>query len=92
MRQALSLWHGLIPWPNTMAEITSETAAKHGVTVEALKGPKAARAVSWPRQEAMWLMREAGFSLNQIGRYLGGRDHATVLYGARTHLARSESQ
>lgn len=40
------------------------------------------RRLAHPRQIAMYLLREeTDLSLPQIGAYLGGRDHTTVLYG-----------
>jgi chromosomal replication initiation ATPase DnaA len=81
---------------NTMAAITAIVAARHGLTVEELREPGRSRYVAYPRQEAMWMMRqvktangEHRFSLPQIGRYLGGRDHTTVLHGVKAHEARA---
>jgi chromosomal replication initiator protein len=59
------------------------TVARHfGVTVEALRGKARDHAIAWPRQVAMYLLRdETPASLSQIGQHLGGRDHSTVLHG-----------
>jgi len=52
------------------------------VDVTELTGQRRNRQVVWPRQVAMYLMRnDAGLSLPQIGQLLGGRDHSTVLHG-----------
>jgi chromosomal replication initiation ATPase DnaA len=49
-------------------------------------------AIAHPRQEAMWRMRQAGkWSLPQIGRFLGERDHTTVLSGIRAHQKRLDA-
>jgi chromosomal replication initiator protein len=36
-----------------------------------------------PRQAIMLAARRRGKTLNQIGAALGGKDHTTILYGAR---------
>jgi hypothetical protein len=61
-----------------------------GVSVQALKGQRRARATAWPRQFAMWLMCECrrDVSLPMIGRALGGRDHTTVMHGLRNAKAK----
>ncbi|MBG0770966.1 MAG: chromosomal replication initiator protein DnaA, partial [Anaerolineaceae bacterium] len=52
-----------------------------GVSEERLLGRERTREVALPRQIAMYLMREeGGASLPQIGDFIGGRDHTTVLY------------
>lgn len=79
----------------SMAVIAEIVAGRHNCSVAELKGQSRERCVAWPRQEAMWLMRqvrtpsgEHRFSLPQIGRFLGGRDHTTVLHGVRKHEER----
>lgn len=64
------------------------TVARHyGVTVEALRGKARDHAIVWPRQVAMYLLREeTPASLGQIGLQIGGRDHSTVLHGC-THVS-----
>jgi chromosomal replication initiation ATPase DnaA len=84
------LGYSIRPAPSdTKRTILLAVAIRHGLTIEELTGPGQFREVAWPRQEAMWLMYKTGrYSLPQIGRYLGGRDHTTVLYGIRRHQAR----
>jgi len=50
------------------------------VTLGDIKGPRRHRAITVPRQVAMYLIRElTKDSLPQIGTYFGGRDHTTVI-------------
>jgi chromosomal replication initiator protein len=80
----------------TMREICSLVADRYGLTVDDLIGQSRARHIAHPRQEAMYLMYEQRwavsgnrrYSMPQIGRFLGGRDHTTVLHGYRKHTAR----
>lgn len=79
----------------SMAMIAALVATRHSCSVAELRGPARERCIAWPRQEAMWLMRqvltpkgEHRFSLLQIGRFLGDRDHTTVLHGIRKHDGR----
>lgn len=69
-------------------EVVAVVARHFGVTVEALRGKGRDHATSWPRQVAMYLMREATpASLCQIGQILGGRDHTTIMHGC-AHVTR----
>ncbi|MFZ2252668.1 MAG: helix-turn-helix domain-containing protein [Minisyncoccia bacterium] len=88
----LSLWRGWIMPPCTMAGILQEVAQMYDVTVEDLKGECRSHWIVHPRQHAMHMMVKTGrFSLPQIGRFLGGRDHTTVLHGYRAHEKRTAS-
>jgi chromosomal replication initiator protein len=52
------------------------------VETERIQSKQRDREIVWPRQVAMYLMREATpLSLSQIGERLGGRDHTTVMHG-----------
>ena len=65
--------------PDQVIETVAET---FGLSKERMLGRERSRQVALPRQIAMFLMREdAHISLPQIGEYLGGRDHTTVMYG-----------
>jgi chromosomal replication initiator protein len=73
----------------TMASILCAVAERYGVSVEDLKGPRRYRNFVIPRHEAMYEMVERRlWSLPQIGRFMGGRDHTTVLNGWRRHAER----
>lgn len=49
-----------------------------------LKSDKRDKIFSLPRQILYYVLRiEAGFNLTQIGEFLGGRDHSTILHGVR---------
>ena len=64
--------------PKTVLEIVSDF---FGVSLSSLTGRSRARDVAFPRQVAMYLMRDLGdLSLPRIGEELGGRDHTTVMY------------
>jgi chromosomal replication initiator protein len=63
-------------------EVVRRVADTYGVSVENLLGESRSRQIAFPRQIAMYLLREeANISLPQIGDVLGGRDHTTILYG-----------
>ncbi len=56
-------------------------ARKFNTTVEKLLGRDRTKDVAFPRQIAMYILREeANLSFPQIGEVLGGRDHSTVMY------------
>jgi chromosomal replication initiator protein len=62
--------------------ILSAVAQHYKLSEEQLVGRSRARAVSVPRQLAMYLIREeTETSLPQIGELLGGRDHSTIMHG-----------
>jgi chromosomal replication initiator protein len=64
------------------------------VEVERIRSKQRDREIVWPRQVAMYLMREeTDASLLQIGAALGGRDHTTIIHGCekvRSEIARDE--
>lgn len=88
----------------TLVEIAFAVAAKHGVTTAELRTPiGVGKSASWnishPRQEAFWIARQQRcpdgsyrHSLPSIGRYFGGRDHTTVIYGIRAHAHRMANE
>jgi chromosomal replication initiator protein len=75
---------GLVGAPSDLSpqQILAAVARHYKVSAEQLTGPSRARAVSVPRQLAMYLIRrETGASLPAIGELLGGRDHTTIMHG-----------
>jgi chromosomal replication initiator protein len=73
----------LLPESNNLepVQVVNVVANAFGVTSAQLTGRDRSREFAWPRQIAMYLLREFGnVSLPQIGMVLGGRDHTTVMY------------
>jgi len=61
--------------------IQSEVAAYYNITVADLKSKRRIKAISVPRQIAMYLCREmTKSSLPAIGADFGGKDHTSVMY------------
>lgn len=103
----LSLWRGEVKVRygraicandrTTMKAIVTDVAIERGVSYYDLVKPDSvpgARsfALAHPRQEAMWRMHQTGkWSLPQMGRFLGGRDHTTCLSGIRAHQRRLDA-
>ncbi|OGO19731.1 MAG: chromosomal replication initiation protein DnaA [Chloroflexi bacterium RBG_16_48_8] len=66
----------------TSDDILKAVARYFGIDEDRLLGKQRSRDIALPRQIAMYLIREeTGASLPQIGAFLGGRDHTTILYG-----------
>ena len=64
-----------------VAIIQDEVAKYYGITVKDLKGKRRIKAISTPRQIAMYLCRElTDSSLPYIGAEFGGKDHTSVIY------------
>lgn len=87
-----SLWRGTVPVVRarrSKQEILDQIAFEYGLSTADILGPNQSRVFSVPRQHCMYLMAQQDhLSLPQIGRFLGGRDHTTVLHGVRAHAAR----
>ena len=61
--------------------IQQAVAKEWGVTTEGLRSKTRTKALTAPRQVAMYLMRELlGLQLVEIGATFGGRDHSTVIH------------
>jgi chromosomal replication initiator protein len=68
----------------TVERITRRVGAYYRVEPAQLQSRRRYPKIVLPRQVSMYLARQlTGLSLEQIGRYFGGRDHTTVLYACR---------
>ena len=62
-------------------DVLKAVSRSFGVSQDRILGRERTREVALPRQVVMYLMREeGGVSLPQIGQFVGGRDHTTVIY------------
>lgn len=74
--------------PRQSTRIIQETAEKHELEVTDITGQSRKPRFVAARQEACYLLRQAGYSYPQIGRFLGDRDHTTIVHGERKHKER----
>lgn len=65
----------------TIHDILDVVAEHFNLKLEDFKAKKRTKSVAFPRQIAMYLVRElTDFSLPKIGEEFGGRDHSTVIH------------
>ncbi|MBP5453794.1 MAG: chromosomal replication initiator protein DnaA [Lachnospiraceae bacterium] len=70
------------PLKLTPSYITDIVAEHFGVKAESIYSKKRSADIALPRQIAMYLCTEmTDYSLNEIGAFLGNRDHTTVMHG-----------
>lgn len=68
----------------TLRQIIATAAMEAGLTVDQFLGPCQRRVIAEPRQRAMAAAYATGrYSLPQIGRAFGDRDHTTVLHAVQ---------
>ncbi|MEG0373647.1 MAG: helix-turn-helix domain-containing protein, partial [Enterococcus sp.] len=64
--------------------IKEMTAKYFNVTIEDIDSKRRTKAISLPRQVAMYLTRDlTDLSLPKIGEEFGGRDHSTVIHACQ---------
>ena len=78
--------------PRQSTLIMQDIADRHGLTVDDIKSHTRVRRMVLARQEAYCLLREAGYSYLQVGRFCGGRDHSSVMHGIAAHKMRIEEK
>lgn len=90
-----SLYKGVVPRQPSLRELLEETAADYDLEAQDLLKVDRRPEISRPRQDFMWRARRVKwasgkhrYSLPQIGHFLGGMDHTTVLHGVRAHAHR----
>jgi chromosomal replication initiator protein len=70
--------------PTTVEDIMKTVSEYYGIRVQDMKAKKRNREIAVPRQIAMYLSRElTDASLNDIGKTMGGKNHATVIYAGK---------
>lgn len=72
-----------------LRDVVAQVAAEFGVSVLDIKSERRGRHLCKARLKFYWrAARETKHSYPEIGRFCGGRDHTTVLYGIRVHEKR----
>ena len=80
------------PHAPQVKEIAAATARQFRLRLSELRSPSRRQAVVTARGVAMHLARQlTGDSLEEIGKFFGGRDHTTVLHGCRRTEERLKS-
>lgn len=65
----------------TVDQIQKKVAEYFDVRLQDMMAKRRSKAIAYPRQVAMYLVRElTEHSLPEIGEFFGGKDHTTVLY------------
>ena len=66
-----------------------EVCDKYKVTALDMLGRRRPAYLAKPRHEFYWrAYNETASSLPEIGRFIGGRDHTTIMHGIKRHEAR----
>jgi len=70
--------------PVTVEYIQKTVCEYFGLKMQDLKARRRTKEVALPRQIAMYISKQlTGSSLNDIGKNMGGKDHATVIYACK---------
>lgn len=68
----------------SVSEIMGLVTEEFSISARDMIGKSRTQAISLPRQISMYLCRQlTDQSLEEVGRYFGGRDHTTVLYAVK---------
>lgn len=78
----------------SIEQILKVVTTRYNIQLSLLQSRRKTKSVTFPRQIAMHLARRlTGLSLNEIGGYLGGRDHTTVIHAdEKIHSLREKDQ
>lgn len=83
----------------TIGSVAIQVGGYYRISIDELRGPARTKEIVEARQAAFYSCREVRlenglprWSLPQIGRWFGGRDHTTVLHGVRQHKKRLAEQ
>lgn len=79
-----------LPMVYTQKEVVAAVAIAFGLTYEELRGPRRDTQAVCARSVAVRILRDRGNSTSCIARYVGRRDHSTILNLLRKFNARAE--
>ncbi len=85
VRQALGEQIREIKPQVTITQLIDSVTGFYNVKLTDLQSERRHKSIAFPRQVAMYLLRQhTRYSLQEIGGYFGGRDHTTVMHAVRT--------
>lgn len=73
-------------------EVIRDVAKRRGLEAQHIVGPRRWSELVAARKEIASLMRNAGWSYPRIGRALGNRHHATIMYYLGATIGRGEAR
>jgi len=83
-RQLKDTFTSAIPSNITIDRVQRSISEYFNITLADLKGKKRTKSVAFPRQIAMYIIREiSDYSTTEIGLEFGGRDHTTVMHACQ---------
>lgn len=77
--------------PGRMAQIVQQVSQETGIRWTSIMSNKRTRHIAHARQLVMYVARREGFTLGEIGAFLG-RDHTTIMHGVRSEEQRRAAQ
>lgn len=81
-----------IAGPVTTREIISAVAAEFGFTYADLTGKCRKPDIVLARRTAMWVLVKRGNSRSQVGKWMGGKDHSTVIHALEQFYFRATDE
>lgn len=83
--------------PPSVALILEDVAQANGLSLQDMMRSRRHRRITWPRQEAMARIRDeiringAPASYPLIARWMGFKDHTTIVHGVKAFQGRQEA-
>lgn len=77
------------PQPMTIEQVATRICRAVGATKEEIQSDRRDKGATFIRQAVCyWAMRRTRKASTQIGRYLGNRDHSTILHGCDAYVVK----
>lgn len=71
------------PVPKTPREVIAAIAADYGFTADEITGKARHRKFMMARNAAAYALKKRGNSFPSVGKFLGGRDHSTIVHAVK---------
>jgi hypothetical protein len=81
-----------LPLTDRAKAIVRSVAGLYGLSINDIVGGSPGRHHSMARDQACWRLKAIGYGYSQIGRFLSGRDHSTIIKAVERHDRRIAAQ